>query len=48
MQWKYNAAISEATKTVSVKHRVSVFWSTASQSERKQKNIFVYVVNNIY
>ena len=39
IQWKYNAAISEATRTVSVRRGVSVFMSTVSQIKNK---IFLY------
>ena len=46
MQCKYNAVISEATKTVSVRHRVSMLMNTASQN-KKQNNAFVHVENNV-
>ena len=39
MQWKFNAAISEATETVSVRHRLSVLMNTASQ---KNKNFYMW------
>ena len=47
MQWKYDATISEARRTVSVRHQVSVLMPFKKKA-KTNKIFVVYEENNIF